>query len=169
MTFETSTNKSGNNQPSSLNTPKSDTLGSILPGSRYSEPSIRSSTTTEPRIRVSIISSNQADITVSTISHFLESITKDYMTYITSLKKKNRSRYDYSVSGKWVRICSLYEVQGLDTVALCPMNEQLIKEDLNSFKNNKLFYKRVGFPYRRGLLFQGPPGTGKTSLVFAIA
>lgn len=88
---------------------------------------------------------------------------------MNSLKKKSRSRYEYAASGKWVRLCSLYELQGLDTVALCPENETLIRQDLSSFTRNKAFYKRVGFPYKRGIGLFGPPGTGKTSLVFAMA
>lgn len=137
VTFQTNTNDS----------PKDTT--SLLPGSDYSKPGmIRSSNSTEPHICVSVSSPKKKKITVSIISSFLERITQDYIAYTESLKKKSRSRYDYSVSGKWARICSLYEVQGLDTVALCPKNEALIQEDLNSFKSNKPFYKRIGFPYR---------------------
>jgi DNA replication protein DnaC len=100
----------------------------------------------------------------------LKETTQDYLVYAESVKKKkSRSRYDYAVSGKWVRVCSLYEVQGLDTVALCPTQESQVKNDLVAFRNNKGFYKRIGFPYRRGYLIYGPPGTGKTSLIFAIA
>lgn len=165
VTFQTS--HSNSNDSSTLSSKDST---SMLPGSDYSKPGIiRSSNSNEPHICVTVSSPKKKHITVSTISSFLERITQDYITYTESLKKKSRSRYDYSISGKWARICSLYEVQGLDTVALCPKNEALIHEDLNSFKSNKPFYKRIGFPYRRGYLLHGPPGTGKTSLVFAIA
>ncbi|KAI9247203.1 P-loop containing nucleoside triphosphate hydrolase protein [Phascolomyces articulosus] len=107
--------------------------------------------------------------TVSSLAMFLNKVAQDYLVHMDSLRKQSRSRYDYSASGKWVRICSLYENQGLQTVALCPKSEALIAKDLNTFIQNKSFYKRIGAPYVRGYLFHGKPGTGKTSLIFAIA
>ncbi|KAG0193766.1 hypothetical protein DFQ28_003437 [Apophysomyces sp. BC1034] len=125
-------------------------------------------TKVEPSIRLSVLSREEA-VTVATLTSFLNEVARQHLHQQESLHKQIRSRYDYSVSGKWVRICSLYEVQGLQSVALCPENEKRIKADLASFLDNKAFYRRVGFPYRRGYFLHGSPGTGKTSLVFAIA
>lgn len=154
VTFQAN-NSNNKNEPSMMND------SPILPGSEFSKPGVRTSNSSEPYICISISSPKynnkkkttiNTKITVATISSFLEKITQDYMTYTDSLKKKTRSRYDYSVSGKWARICSLYEVQGLDTVALCPNNETLVSEDLKCFKSNKPFYKRIGFPYRYAMM-----------------
>ncbi|ORY89960.1 P-loop containing nucleoside triphosphate hydrolase protein [Syncephalastrum racemosum] len=120
----------------------------------------------EPLIRVAV---KRTEATVATLVDFLNQTARNYLKHAESLRKQTRSRYDYAASGKWVRICSLYEVQGLQTVALCPENEQLIENDLEAFIHNKGFYKRIGAPYVRGYLLHGSPGTGKTSLVFAIA
>ncbi|KAI8138927.1 P-loop containing nucleoside triphosphate hydrolase protein [Fennellomyces sp. T-0311] len=124
---------------------------------------------TEPSIRISMVGCKDHGATVASLTTFLNKVAQDYLIYMDSLRKQTRSRYDYSASGKWVRICSLYENQGLQTVALCPKSESLIAKDLDSFVHNKSFYKRIGAPYVRGYLLHGRPGTGKTSLVFAIA
>ncbi|KAI8380999.1 P-loop containing nucleoside triphosphate hydrolase protein [Radiomyces spectabilis] len=123
----------------------------------------------DPSIRVTTVPNDDYNITVSTIATFLTAVAKDYIHHTESLRKLTRSRYDYTSPGKWTRTCTLYETQGLDTVALSPETESLIRDDLQSFMNNQSFYQRTGFPYRRGYLLHGNPGTGKTSLIFAIA
>ncbi|KAG2218637.1 hypothetical protein INT45_000810 [Circinella minor] len=118
------------------------------------------SNSVEPSIRVSMIGCREHGATVSSLVTFLNKVAQDYLIHMDSLRKQTRSRYDYSASGKWVRVCSLYENQGLQTVALCPKSEALIAKDLETFVKNKGFYKRIGAPYCRGYLLHGKPGTG---------
>jgi mitochondrial chaperone BCS1 len=56
-----------------------------------------------------------------------------------------------------------------DTLALDPLIETELFNDLDRFLINRDFYTQRGIPWRRGYLFYGPPGTGKTSLVQVIA
>lgn len=135
--------------------------------------SATSTSSTQPNpIQISLKGCREQGATISVLSTFLERIAHDYITYTEEVKRsqERRSRYNYSASGKWIRICPLYAMQnGLRTVALRSQNEAILKEDLNTFVRNKDFYKRIGAPYTRGYLFHGRPGTGKTSLVFAMA
>jgi mitochondrial chaperone BCS1 len=56
-----------------------------------------------------------------------------------------------------------------DTLALAPLIETELFNDLDRFLINRDLYTQRGIPWRRGYLFYGPPGTGKTSLVQVIA
>ncbi|CDH53032.1 mitochondrial chaperone bcs1-b [Lichtheimia corymbifera JMRC:FSU:9682] len=123
-------------------------------------------------IQISMKGCREQGATISVLSTFLERIAHDYITYTEEAKRsqERRSRYNYSASGKWIRICPLHAMQnGLRTVALRSESEVILKKDLDTFVRNKDFYKRIGAPYTRGYLFHGRPGTGKTSLVFAMA
>ncbi|KAI7879995.1 P-loop containing nucleoside triphosphate hydrolase protein [Lichtheimia hyalospora FSU 10163] len=135
--------------------------------------SATSSSSTQPNpIQISLTGCREQGATISVLSTFLERIARDYITYTEEVKRsqERRSRYNYSASGKWIRICPLHAMQnGLHTVALRSQNEAILKKDLDTFVRNKDFYKRIGAPYTRGYLFHGRPGTGKTSLVFAMA
>ncbi|CAO3593044.1 unnamed protein product [Absidia cylindrospora] len=124
----------------------------------------------DPPIR---ISTTDKIATVATLSTFLDSTAKIYLMHMDSERNKRaRARYEYiTQQAKWTRVCALHNngSPGLSTVALCPENEHRLLKDLDTFVNNKSFYKRVGFPFRRGYLLHGQPGTGKTSLVLAVA
>ncbi|XP_076917420.1 AAA-ATPase At3g50940-like [Bidens hawaiensis] len=56
-----------------------------------------------------------------------------------------------------------------NTLAIEPKLKKLIIEDLNSFRNGKEYYKRIGKAWKRGYLIYGPSGTGKSSLIASMA
>ncbi|CAG8505519.1 29542_t:CDS:2, partial [Racocetra persica] len=63
----------------------------------------------------------------------------------------------------------LPDLNSLETVILDKLQEILLKRELDSFVNDKEFYKGIGLPYRHGFLFYDKPGTGKTILINAIS
>jgi len=59
------------------------------------------------------------------------------------------------------------DIKQLDKVIIEGKND-LIK-DIDSFTQNKEWYKSRSIPYKRGLLFEGLPGNGKTTLALSLA
>ncbi|CAN6209117.1 unnamed protein product [Urochloa humidicola] len=56
-----------------------------------------------------------------------------------------------------------------DSLAMHPTKKRRIMEDLDSFRGNKDYYRRIGKPWKRGYLLYGPPGTGKSTMIAAMA
>ncbi|CAO2145280.1 unnamed protein product [Urochloa humidicola] len=56
-----------------------------------------------------------------------------------------------------------------DTLAMHPNKKRRIIEDLNNFRTNKDYFRRIGKPWKRGYLLYGPPGTGKSTMIAAMA
>ncbi|KAJ3023731.1 UNVERIFIED_CONTAM: hypothetical protein HDU68_008487 [Siphonaria sp. JEL0065] len=120
----------------------------------------------EPPILIRRVDNEVA--TLEWMQGFLNDVSKMYAK--DQCSKKRRARYerpaDYSY---WTFVQNLRSVRGLSSVALDKTQEELLLKDLETFTNDKDFYKRMGLPYRRGYLFSGKPGTGKTSLINAIS
>ncbi|XP_047092455.1 AAA-ATPase At3g28580-like [Lolium rigidum] len=55
------------------------------------------------------------------------------------------------------------------TLAMDPARKKEIVDDLDTFKNGKDYYARVGKAWKRGYLLHGPPGTGKSAMIAAMA
>ncbi|RLM58179.1 hypothetical protein C2845_PM18G08080 [Panicum miliaceum] len=56
-----------------------------------------------------------------------------------------------------------------DKLAMDPATKKEIMDDLDTFKNGKEHYERVGKAWKRGYLLHGPPGTGKSTTIAAMA
>ncbi|KAJ3409551.1 hypothetical protein HDU80_000045 [Chytriomyces hyalinus] len=106
--------------------------------------------------------------TLEWMQETLAAITKLYAKEQNS--KKRRARYERPEGYSWWKwVQNLRSTRGLSSVALDETQETLLLKDLETFAQDKEFYKRMGLPYRRGYLFSGKPGTGKTSLINAIS
>ncbi|CAN6203298.1 unnamed protein product [Urochloa humidicola] len=56
-----------------------------------------------------------------------------------------------------------------ESLAMHPEKKRKIMDDLDDFRNNKDYYRRIGKAWKRGYLLYGPPGTGKSSMIAAMA
>ena len=56
-----------------------------------------------------------------------------------------------------------------ETLAMHPAKKHKIMDDLDDFRNNKEYYRRIGKAWKRGYLLYGPPGTGKSTMIAAMA
>ncbi|CAL5091106.1 unnamed protein product [Urochloa decumbens] len=68
----------------------------------------------------------------------------------------------------WCRVDTEHPAT-FDTLAMHPNKRHKITEDLDNFRRNKDYYRRIGKPWKRGYLLYGPTGTGKSTMIAAMA
>ncbi|CAL5077528.1 unnamed protein product [Urochloa decumbens] len=87
--------------------------------------------------------------------------------------KRSQSLYTnkrgYCSSDKVWRRIDFEHPATFDSLAMNPTKKRRIMEDLDSFRGNKDYYRRIGKPWKRGYLLYGPPGTGKSTMIAAMA
>uniref|UniRef100_A0ACD5UY81 Uncharacterized protein n=1 Tax=Avena sativa TaxID=4498 RepID=A0ACD5UY81_AVESA len=80
----------------------------------------------------------------------------------------NKKHHDHPREEVWSYI-DFDHPTTFDTLAMDPDQKQNIMDDLEDFRNNKDYYRRIGRAWKRGYLLHGPPGTGKSTMIAAMA
>jgi len=106
-------------------------------------------------------------------------LIQDFITTTTHqfYKEKERRLNDKYFYLKYVELDeqkTIYDESPFNLKSICPFNALFFpqKEELlnhiTNFTNGRETYRRLGIPYRLGILFTGIPGCGKTSCIKAI-
>ncbi|CAI9109338.1 OLC1v1009142C1 [Oldenlandia corymbosa var. corymbosa] len=113
-------------------------------------------------------------------SRYRDFVIGDYLNHVMKKGKeiqfKNRNRRLYTNNkeedsfwrGRWSYI-NFQHPATFDTLGMDPLKKKEIIEDLDSFKNGKDYYKKIGKAWKRGYLLYGPPGSGKSTMIAAMA
>ncbi|KAL6207463.1 hypothetical protein ACLB2K_018421 [Fragaria x ananassa] len=102
------------------------------------------------------------------LSSYLPYVLKKHREIKEEIKVVKLHTIDYNGTDYWGSI-NLDHPASFDTMAMEPEMKKTLIEDLDTFRERKEYYKRVGKAWKRGYLLYGPPGTGKSSLVAAMA
>ncbi|KAH7532592.1 hypothetical protein FEM48_Zijuj04G0037700 [Ziziphus jujuba var. spinosa] len=128
----------------------------------------------------SILSSNSApdekrSYRLTFRKKYRELITGSYLKYVLEkgkaigVGKKQQKLYTNCPYGPMWTNAVFEHPASLDTLAMDPNKKKEIMEDLETFKNARDYYAKIGRAWKRGYLLYGPPGTGKSTLIAAIA
>ncbi|KAI8883875.1 P-loop containing nucleoside triphosphate hydrolase protein [Backusella circina FSU 941] len=82
--------------------------------------------------------------------------------------KCNFQNHGWDEDGYW-KEHSYKQKRNFSSVVLKKGDQELILNDIMTFKESKEWYDDRGIPFRRGILLYGPPGTGKTSFIQSLA
>ncbi|WOK99338.1 AAA-ATPase ASD, mitochondrial-like [Canna indica] len=92
------------------------------------------------------------------------------------LRKRQRKLYTNNPSSNWygykrsVWSHVVFEHPStFGTLAMDPVKKKELVDDLDTFRNAKDYYTKIGKAWKRGYLLYGPPGTGKSTMIAAIA
>ncbi|CAM0876948.1 unnamed protein product [Alopecurus aequalis] len=84
------------------------------------------------------------------------------------VKNRRRKLFTNLSSHEWKHV-PFEHPKTFATLAMDPTRKKEIVDDLDTFKNGKDYYARVGKAWKRGYLLHGPPGTGKSAMIAAMA
>lgn len=103
------------------------------------------------------------------VSQFLEMCKTNYKTYLDNLEREVYHFFKYDKETKQWSGRKLNTVKNYENVALPEELRNNVTQWLHEFENGKDRYRKLGIPYKLGILLHGPPGCGKNSLTYAMA
>lgn len=107
-------------------------------------------------------------VTIQTLGFTTKKI-KELIKDSQTVNREENPIYNYKLSSDGWSIRNPVTKREWDSVILPVDQKTRILGYIETFLNNKDFYKKKGIPYNLGLIFNGVSGSGKTSLIRAIA
>ncbi|XP_073108212.1 AAA-ATPase At3g28580-like [Elaeis guineensis] len=109
-------------------------------------------------------------------------VLDSYLTHVlkegreVGIRNRRRKLYCNNPSSNWGGYRSkvwnhvaFEHPSSFDTLAMDPGKKREIMKDLDTFREGKDYYAKIGKAWKRGYLLYGPPGTGKSSMISAMA
>jgi len=93
---------------------------------------------------------------------------EDVKAHFVKQEEKKPELYAWGSWSEWQKVHA-YQPRSLDTVILSKDDKERTLREITAFRDSREWYRQMGIPYRKGLLFYGPPGTGKTSFVTGLS
>lgn len=95
-------------------------------------------------------------------------LMKEVFDQFIAKEEKKPELYAWGGWGEWQQVHA-FQPRTIESVILPEEDKQRVIREIKAFKESRDWYRTMGIPYRKGLLFYGPPGTGKTSLTAGLS
>lgn len=111
---------------------------------------------------------SNSKIDIQWMYNWLLRIVRDHKVYQNKRDYPQKFLFDES-QNQWIKQCDIFTQKTWDSLILEQETKNFIKNDINTFLQQKEYYKQLGIPYKKSYLLYGKPGTGKTSLIYTLA
>jgi phage FluMu protein Com len=105
---------------------------------------------------------------LETINDFLTDVEIQYNKFIATSKSIVDSWFYDNQNSEWCKK-ALQTNKSLENYFIDNDLKQRLITDIQRFIDDEAYYKKLGLPYKRGIMIHGLPGSGKTSLQYVLA
>jgi hypothetical protein len=108
------------------------------------------------------------DQSLEFISQFIQHCSKELRETLLHSDMETYHYYEYEIECEGWNSHPIQTIKSFDNVFLEPTIKHQVVNLLDTFVTAEAEYRRLGIPYKKGMIFHGPPGCGKTACIYAL-